>query len=522
MRNGHSNIAAQNGTATYLSETVFHYSHFRFQVVAESFTFAERRASECQYGSSQMGLPSFLQGSRQSDDAVALIDATANIEWTYATLHEHVHTIVMRLRLASRGLVLFFPKSDIDGILLYLAAHEAGHATFLSSLGARQPEAAELVSTYRPEIIIAPECDAPGPFDMDYSRLERTGSYHVLFRKERDDTPPHPDLALLLSTSASSGKCKTVRHSTSGVASTALQVGGALHLHRSSRVLLSLPFSYVYGLSVIHSTLCAGGAVVVNSGSAADPAYWRRVNDAGVTTIPAVSETFQLMQRLRITARSLPQLQQLTHSGSALGPALFQWIHEHFCEYGVRLYLMYGQTEAGGRISVLDPEMLAGRHRSVGKAMEGSEISIGETGEICYRGPGVMMGYAAARADLALGYVHRGVLSTGDIGYMDDSGYLYITGRVSRYAKIFGHRIHLDEVEECLAADGLHAAVVDSAGILIVFIETPAVSSSSLILRLAGKFRVPPQNIRIIDVDALPRTSRGKTCYTSLRAYAQT
>lgn len=467
-----------------------------------------------------MELPSFLR-ARQSQSAIALIDATANVEWTYAALYEQVHTIASRLRLPSRALVLLFPKIDTDGIILYLAALEAGHAAFLSSLGVRQPEAAELVSTYRPEIIIAPERDASGLFGADYAHLENMGSYHVLCRKRCDDVPPHRDLALLLSTSASSGKSKTVRLSTTGIAAAALQVRTALHLHGSLRTLVSLPFSYVYGLSVIHSALCAGAALVVNAGSAADPAYWGRVNDAGVTTIPAVSETFQLMQRLGITARSLPRLQQLSHSGSALRSALFQWIHRHFCESGVRLYLMYGQTEAGGRISVLDPEALAARPGSVGKAMEGSEISISEAGEICYRGPGVMMGYATARADLALGDLQRGVLSTGDIGHLDDSGYLYITGRVSRYAKIFGRRIHLDEVEEYLAADGLHVAVIDSADLLIVFVETPPVSWPSPILRLAAKCRVPPQNIRIIAVDALPRTSRGKICYASLRASAQ-
>lgn len=468
-----------------------------------------------------MEFPSFLQRSKQSDSAVALIDSSTNVEWTYATLSQRVHALAARLRLPSRALVLLFPKADTDGIVLYLAAREAGHVTFLSSLDARHPEAAVLVATYRPEIIIAPEYAAPGPFDADYSPLGTIGSYRILCRNHRHDAPPHPDLALLLSTSASSGQSKTVRLSTTGVASSARQVSSALHLHGSSRVLVSLPFSYVYGLSVIHSTLRAGGTLVVNVGSAADPTYWHKVDDAGVTTLPAVSETFQLMQRLRITARRLPRLQQLTHSGSALSPALLDWLQQHFCKSGVRLYLMYGQTEAGGRISVLDPDALATRHRSVGKAMEGGELSIGETGEIQYRGPGVMMGYATDRADLALGDVHQGVLATGDIGHMDDAGYLYITGRLSRYAKIYGRRIHLDEVEDYLAADGLQVAVIDSTGLLTVFIETPNVSSPSLMLRLAGKFRVPPQNIRILPVDALPRTSRGKTCYASLRASAQ-
>jgi acyl-coenzyme A synthetase/AMP-(fatty) acid ligase len=305
------------------------------------------------------------------------------------------------------------------------------------------------------------------------------------------------------------------------VSSTALQVKNALQLHDSSRALVSLPFSYVYGLSVIHSILGAGGSLVVSGGSVADPAYWSKVDAAGVTTIAAVSETFQLMRRLQITARTLPQVDQLTHSGTALEPSLLQWVHENFCESQVRLYLMYGQTEAGGRISVLDPEALHSRLGSVGKAIEGSKISISETGEIRYQGPGVMMGYATTRADLTLGDVQGGSLSTGDIGYLDESGYLYITGRVSRYAKIFGRRILLDEVEAYLAADGLQVAVLDSAGTLYVFVDTTTAIPSLLLTRLAMQFRLPQQHICIIAVDTLPRTSRGKICYASLRARAQ-
>ena len=71
-------------------------------------------------------------------------------------------------------------------------------------------------------------------------------------------------------------------------------------------------------------------------------------------------------------------------------------------------------------------------------------------GELVYSGPNVMLGYAESRVDLAMGDEMRGVLPTGDLGYLDEEGFLYITGRLKRFLKIQGMRLNIDEVEKML------------------------------------------------------------------------
>ena len=81
------------------------------------------------------------------------------------------------------------------------------------------------------------------------------------------------------------------------------------------------------------------------------------------------------------------------------------------------------------------------------RSPDGATLPAGEAGEIVYTGPNVMMGYAESRADLGLGDTHGDTLETGDLGYLDDEGFLFLTGRSKRIAKIAGLRISLDEVE---------------------------------------------------------------------------
>src|SRR5205085_377478 len=128
---------------------------------------------------------------------------------------------------------------------------------------------------------------------------------------------------------------------------------------------------------------------------------------------------------------------------------------------GGRMFVMYGQTEAGPRMTTLPPGRLAAKLGSVGAAIPGgalaSQTAGGETtqpqitGEVIYRGPNVMMGYAETAAELARGDDNGGRLATGDLGYLDADGDLWLTGRSKRIGKVFGVRVQLDDLERALA-----------------------------------------------------------------------
>ena len=81
-------------------------------------------------------------------------------------------------------------------------------------------------------------------------------------------------------------------------------------------------------------------------------------------------------------------------------------------------------------------------------------------GELIYEGENVCLGYARSCYDLSAGDLNNGVLATGDLAMIDSDGYYYITGRKSRFLKIFGNRVNLDEVEQTLNELGYSCACV--------------------------------------------------------------
>lgn len=459
--------------------------------------------------------PFFWRTLASRGDTTAVVDYDTGSILSYRDLCSRVRDVAARLRRLPRSLILVQASNDLGCIICYLAALDSGHTVFLSPLSARQPGSTCLIQAYRPEVVLLTSGAMPAGCEADYEAVGLLAGYLVLHRRRCTDAPPDRSVALLLSTSASTGSPKSVRLSAASVAASAAQVAEALRLTAADRALLSLPLSFVYGLSVLNSSLHAGSAVALIPGTFADRSFYQRIAATGVTSLACVSQIFEYMRQLRIDASLLPTVSRLTHSGSALDAQLFAWIYDHFGRRGASVYLMYGQTEACGRISVLEPDSLPARHRSAGRAMRGGEVSAAEDGEIIYRGPGVMLGYATCREDLLLGDVLAGTLRTGDLGYVDEHGYLYITGRMSRYCKIFGQRVSLDDVEAFVRAER-PAAVVEKDGTIAIFFEGVVSEVPEVTLRIARQFQLPPDSISLRAVPELPRTLHGKIAYSTL------
>ncbi len=448
-------------------------------------------------------------------DAIALVDVEAHVTWTYRRLGERIREVSARLRGWPRSLLMLFAHNDVDSVVSYLAALDAGHAIYLSPVPIRHASAAALVARYRPELIVA-AADTPEVFLDKYDSVcIEEGGARVFSRRLRDDLPPNEALALILSTSASSGSAKSARLSATNLAASAAQVASALGISESDRPLLGLPISYVYGLSVLNSALHAGASLALVRGTPADRAYWDTVAKSEATMIATVSQTLEYMRLLRIDASALPLVRKVTHSGDALDPGLLQWMCKHLAGRGIALYLMYGQTEACGRIAVLPPDWVTQKQGSVGKAIPGGHIGVDPGGEIVYRGPGVMLGYATRREDLTLGDALNSVLYTGDTGHLDTDGFLYLTGRLTRYRKVFGHRICLDDIESYVRTR-CAVAVLEKQGVIVIFVERSQATSLVSLTDLARRFQLPPQCFRIESIDSLPRTDRGKIDYARL------
>lgn len=341
--------------------------------------------------------------------------------------------------------------------------------------------------------------------------------------------PVHPGLALLLSTSGSTGANKFVRLSAANLAANAASITEYLGLQADDRGLLTLPVHYAYGLSVLTSHLTCGAAVLVSPRSFTDRALWSFFKRHGGTNFSGVPHNWRLLDGVFDTLE-LPSLRFATQAGGSLGAEAVQRWATHAERAGWRFFVMYGQTEASPRMAYLPPPLAAQHPDCIGVAVpggrlwlvdeRGSEIDApGVEGELVYAGANVMMGYASSAADLDLP-AGLPVLRTGDLALRNEAGLLRITGRQSRFLKLFGLRISLDEVERRLELDGLPCICTGTDERLWVLCAE-VVAPSALQLGVTNHTGLPPHAIGVLPVDALPRLPSGKPDLQAARRLAE-
>jgi acyl-CoA synthetase (AMP-forming)/AMP-acid ligase II len=273
---------------------------------------------------------------------------------------------------------------------------------------------------------------------------------------------------------------------------------------------------------------------VVTAASTIEEAFWSDLVRHEVSFLPGVPTTYAMLKRLGFGRRELPRLRALTQAGGRLAPELVMYFHELMKERGGRFFVMYGQTEASPRIACLPSERLPEKLGSVGLALRGGELYIGgpdgshlpagEAGEVIYRGPNVMMGYADTRDDLALPATYGDCIVTGDLGYLDDEGFLYLTGRTKRICKLADARVSLDDIEsiagQMLRGEGTVAAV--DGGESGVFVFATALEGRGLVdfrHGLARSLGVPPKLIDVRAIERMPLLTSGKIDYPALKRF---
>jgi acyl-CoA synthetase (AMP-forming)/AMP-acid ligase II len=434
----------------------------------------------------------------------ALVDGSAVL--TYAELADRVAALGARLG-AVRRLVLVAASNDVAGVVAYLAAVSHGHAVLLAADDDAVVDG--LVRTYDPDLVVR----------AGQVRERRAGTAHEL----------HPDLVLLLSTSGSTGSPRLVRLGGAGVQANAEAIATYLAVRPSDVAVTTLPLHYCFGLSVLHSHLLRGAAVVLTSLSVLDPCFWDLVRRHGVTSLSGVPHTFELLDRVGFGSEVVPTLRYLAQAGGRMPPERVRRYAELGRQRGFDLFVMYGQTEATARMAYLPPDLALQHPGTVGVAIPGGRLTIdapdGEVGELVYEGPNVMLGYADSPRDLAR---PREVtqLRTGDLARRTDAGLVEVVGRVARFAKVFGLRIDLDRVERVLADDGWTACCASDDKRVVVAVRRPVahapsrtalrrrrtdtVLSADVGERVRTATGLPATAVRVVLTEEVPRLATGK------------
>ncbi len=451
-----------------------------------------------------MPCPVFASDLRRHGDRPALVGPDGAV--SYRELDERVRDRAAALG-PGRRLTLVATAPGADSVVSYLAALRAGHAALL--VGDGDERVARLVAAYRPDTVVRPGAGADPVIEVGTAGPTRR---------------LHPELALLLSTSGSSGSPKLVRLSADNLASNAAAITAVLPIRADDRAPLMLPLHYCYGLSVVNSNLARGAALLPMEHPVSEAGFWTAFRDHGATSLHGVPYTFDLLDAVGFAGMELPGLRYVTQAGGRWAAADVRRYAELGRARGWELHVMYGQTEATARMAVLPPQLAASAPSAVGLPVPGGEFRIDDpgpdgAGELVFRGPGVMLGYARGPADLARGRTVR-ELVTGDRARRRPDGLIEIVGRSSRFIKPFGLRVDLDDVERLLAAAGVRAACTGDDTELVVV--TPAAGATRRIRALlTTRLALPADAVRVVEVAELPRTAGGKVDGAALAMLAR-
>ncbi|MDD5674524.1 MAG: class I adenylate-forming enzyme family protein [Chitinivibrionales bacterium] len=381
----------------------------------------------------------------------------------------------------------------------------------------------------RTAVILSDNARIPRLRGVEYVSLLRTlaDGRHVL---DISDAAAENDPACIIYTSGSTGRPKGVVLSHKNIVANTRSIISCLDLTERDVQMAVLPFFYVFGLSLLHTHLAVGGTLVLNNQFSFTGAVLEQMMAENVTGFSGVPSTYAyLLHRSGLAAlrERLPMLRYCSQAGGHMARQLKLDLRAALPDH-TRIIIMYGATEASARLTWLDPRDFLRKIDSIGKEIPGVQITIldengneaapGETGELVAAGPNIMRGYFNDPASTALALDAHGY-HTGDLGYRDEEGFLFLTGRRDNQMKVGGRRVDPQEIEDVIIESGLaiEAAVIalpdellGSAPAALVVPSAAGVSAEELFVfcaRRLPRYKAPQL---FLNGTALPKNGSGK------------
>ncbi|MCI8649773.1 MAG: AMP-binding protein [Anaerotruncus sp.] len=463
----------------------------------------------------------FLEIDRRPPDYPAVLTDDRCI--TYAQLC--ADAAIFTDRVPANSLVFCFCENSYGALCGYLGLMSAGAVPLLLSANIQEELQSNLLKIYQPQFLWLPErCNA---FYPNFTPLFSCEGY-TLLHTTASAISLHPELALLLTTSGSTGSPKLVRQSLRNIHANADAIIEYLEITPDERAITTLPMHYTYGLSILHSHLAAGATILLTNHTILESEFWQQLCTQQATSFGGVPYTYEILERVGFFEMNLPTLRYFTQAGGKLSKRLHEKCAQYAAAHSKRFYVMYGQTEATARMGYLPWQLAEKKCGCMGLAvpngrfalMDADHTEIAKTdavGELVYYGENVAMGYAETQADLGKGDEWKGILYTGDLATCDADGIYTIVGRKKRFIKLYGNRISLDGCERLLGEQfpGIDCACVGTDDQLDIYL-TDAQLCEQVSPRLAELLGVRQRAIQAHYLAQIPRNSAGKICYQQL------
>ena len=461
---------------------------------------------------------------KQAENTALIDDKGQSV--TYRMLKEVSDSVAELIE--ERSLVFSLCSNEIGSVIGYVGFLNNGIVPALLNANLDEDLLQSLLGLYLPAYIWLPEEQAKKY--EEYPVITRSYGYVLLKTGYVGRYPLYPDLALLLTTSGSTGSPKFVRQSYVNIKANTDSIVKYLELNSSERPITTLPMNYTYGLSIINTHLAVGATLLLTDKTLMQKEFWLFFKEEQATSFGGVPYTYEMLDKLRFWRMDLQYLHTMTQEGGKLTPELHEKFARFASENNKKFVVMYGQCEATARMGYLPPEYAVEKRGSMGVAIPGGKFSLIDVkgneiktpdiaGELVYEGDNVTLGYAECGEDLAKGDELKGRLVTGDMARFDDDGFYYIVGRKKRFLKIYGNRVNLDETDRLIKAEfNIEAACAGVDDHMYIFV-TDSDKADAVRDYVISKTKLNPAAFKVVVIDEIPKNDSGKTLYKELTKY---
>tara|TARA_B100000029_G_scaffold514881_1_gene619457 strand:+ start:6394 stop:7815 length:1422 start_codon:yes stop_codon:yes gene_type:complete len=432
----------------------------------------------------------------------------------------------IKKKIKKRSLILIVSENSLGSLLAYIFCIINNHVGIIINSKTTTNNILKTFKNYQPNYIFLSK-KIKSIFKKicseEYNFLDQSLMKNRINKKKK----LHKNLSLLLSTSGSMGVIKFAKLSGSNLKHNADSIIRYLNINNKDSTITNLPISYSYMLSVINTHLEVGASIIISKYSLIEKEFWKVFKNSKATSFNGVPYTYEILTRIGLKNIKINSLKYLTHAGGKLEKNKLKEIIKFCKRNNIKFFSMYGQTEASPRISYLKPELSEKKIGSIGKGIPGNKIYIidntgkkilkpFEEGEIICEGKNVFMGYSKNYSDLKRPNEINYKLKTGDLGFLDKDGFLYITSRVDKIAKIFGNRVDLGVLESLMSQKGYKIVCISDNKKIFIFIEKKY-NKTNLINTISKITNLNNNSFEIIKLKYLPRTSNNKISYNELK-----
>jgi len=463
-------------------------------------------------------------------------------ETTYAEFYEQAKSIAGYLQSKS------FQKDEIIAILMdnsdqfpivYFAIQMAGYIAMPINTKLATPEIAYIIDNSNAKAIIFDEYleQLIEPIQHPFQLKLKTTELAQLSTAQLNYTEPEihaDDVAVVMYTSGTTGKSKGVMLTHGNIYETARNWSAPMELTSKDRLFICTPLFHCAGAHVFMVPTFLNGATFIIESSFSPKNIIQKLSETEATFFFGVPSMYTLILNSEVDDFDVSNLRLFGYGAAPMPYELVKRLKDAYPK--VKVQNFYGQTEnSPAATSLLDEDALT-KIGSVGKALMNTQVQIsdgeggvlpnGYVGEIIVKGPQVMKGYLNNPDETAFA-LRDGWLYTGDLGRMDDEGYLYIVDRKKDMIIRNGENIYPIEIEEVLfqmpeifeaAVIGLPHAVYGEVPKAYVRVKEGKTLSEQQILDYCvtqlAKYKLPYE---IEFIDELPRNASGKVLKHALK-----